>query len=663
MLLPLLIAMVMPARGEGIAGERGQFTLYKFAKAIGHETYQIAARGDGRMELKDDFLFTDRGSKVPLKTVLLMDKELRPITFATAGRSSRSSELQDTLEVSGDRARVTRDDVTTEVDAPKSFFIIDGYSPVAMQELLLRFWLSHARPAAIPVLPTGSVRIQQAERLSARANNGAMEELTGYTVAGLIWGQETLWLDNEGRLIALVSTDAEFDHFEAVREGYEGSLASFIQSAAKANLEALARLADKARRPPVKRLAITGATLIDGRGGEPVPEATVLVDDGRIVAVGPRKSVRVPRGTDVLDARGKWILPGLWDMHAHYEQVEWGPIYLASGVTTVRDCGNEFDFITTVRNALHSGRGVGPEILLAGIVDGSGPQSLGAITADTPEQARAVVARYKAAGALQIKLYSSIKPALVPVFAREAHRLGMTVTGHVPSGMTATGAVLAGMDGINHISYPVAEFGGLKNRAMPPADLKLDFTTERAKKLMAVFSSHGTVFDPTLALFELQFHPERVPVASFEPGVEKVAPQLRYGLTHDGSTGRYEAPLTAFYNAMLATVRALHAAGLPIVAGTDQAVPGYSLHREMELYVAAGFSPMEAIQSATSVPARVMGLADRVGTVTAGKRADLVLLDADPLADIRATRGVWRTVVAGAVYTPAPLWESVEFKP
>lgn len=350
-------------------------------------------------------------------------------------------------------------------------------------------------------------------------------------------------------------------------------------------------------------------------------------------------------------------------MHAHFEQVEWGPVYLASGVTTVRDCGNELAFLQTVRDALAAGRGVGPEILMAGLVDGSGPESLGEVVADTPEEARAAVARYKAAGALQVKLYSSIRPGLVPAIAAEAHRLGMTVTGHVPTGMTASEAVVAGMDQISHVSYAAMEFAGAKEGRGLPKALPLDFADARSRRLLAIFRAHGTVFDPTLALFELDYHSERVPVASFEPGVEMVAAPLRYGLTH-GGVGAKEAPAaTAWTGAMLATVRALHAAGLPIVAGTDQAVPGYSLHRELELYVAAGMTPMEAIQSATTVPARVMGLAGKVGEVQAGERADLLLLGADPLLDIRATRQVWRTVAAGVVYEPGPLWRSVGFAP
>ena len=659
---------------------KGSFTLYKFAKAIGQESYALRASEHDRIELRDTFLFTDRGSKVLLKTVLVADGRLRPLTFATDGGTSRTSEVHDTLErVAGGGVRVpetvrlpetfrlTRDGATSEVRAAGDVFFMDGYAPVAMQELLVRFWDGQGRPDSVELLPAGRVSIRAAGTVVVRARGAMPEELFGFTVSGLIWGQECLWMDGAGHLVALVSTDAEFDHFEAVRAGYEEALPVFIAGAARANLEALGRLTATAQRRPGRRpaggLAIEGGTLIDGLGGAPVADAVVLLEGDRIVAAGARGTVMVPRGTPTLDARGRWILPGLWDMHAHYEQVEWGPVYLASGVTTVRDCGNEFDFITTVRDAVRDGRGIGPEILMAGLVDGSGPQSLGAIVADTPEQARAVVARYKAAGALEIKLYSSIKPALVPVFAAEAHRLGMTVTGHVPTGMTATEAVMAGMDQINHASYPAMEFAGVKDAGELPKHLRLDFGSERSRRLMAIFQAHGTVFDPTLALFELEDHPARVAVASFEPGVEKVAAPLAYGLAHGGVGAKDEAAATAWSQAILATVRALHAAGLPIVAGTDQAVPGYSLHREMELYVAAGMTAMEAIQAATTVPARVMGLADQLGSVTAGKRADLLLLDADPLADIRATRRVWRTVAAGVVYEPGPLWQSVGFTP
>src|SRR5271166_6110653 len=140
-------------------------------------------------------------------------------------------------------------------------------------------------------------------------------------------------------------------------------------------------------------------------------------------------------------------------MHAHFSQVEWGPIYLAAGVTTARDCGNEFEFITAARDAIARGRGLGPRLLPAGIIDGEGKNTIGVDTASTPEQALALVRRYADAGFPQIKIYSSLKPDLVLEIAREAHRRGMSLTGHLPEGMELQRAVEAGMDQINHITY------------------------------------------------------------------------------------------------------------------------------------------------------------------------------------------------------------------
>jgi imidazolonepropionase-like amidohydrolase len=361
------------------------------------------------------------------------------------------------------------------------------------------------------------------------------------------------------------------------------------------------------------------------------------------------------------------VLPGLWDMHAHFEQVEWGPIYLAAGVTTVRDCGNELEFIAAVRDAVAAGRGLGPRILAAGVVDGSGPYAVGVEHVDTPEQARMWVNRYHDAGFQQMKIYSSVKVEQIRAVAEEAHRLGMTVTGHIPNGVTVYQAVEAGQDQVNHVQYVMRMMlsldAGARRADVANASASLDLSSPAALKAIAFLVEHHTVVDPTLALAELGTATTAKPPASFEPGVLKVAAELAQPLTDVPPAGPQSAQQEQLFAKDLEIVGALHRAGVPIVAGTDQSVPGYSLHREIELYVQAGFTPMEAIQAATIVPARAMGIEKETGTIEAGKRADLILVSGNPLDNIRNLRQVDSVIAAGKLYRTAPLWQSVGFRP
>jgi imidazolonepropionase-like amidohydrolase len=369
-----------------------------------------------------------------------------------------------------------------------------------------------------------------------------------------------------------------------------------------------------------------------------------------------------------VDAKGKFILPGLWDMHAHFEQVEWGPIYLAAGVTTVRDCGNELEFITAVRDAIAQGRGLGPRLLLAGVVDGSGPLALGVERVDTPEQARSWVDRYHDAGFQQMKIYSSVKLEELKAVTNEAHRLGMSVTGHVPEGLTAFQAVEAGQDQINHISYiadimhsPLPDNATRADRRN--AIINIDLNSPESQKALAFLKDHHTVIDPTIALHELFTATTAKLPASFEPGINKIPLELAGQLTDVEPPNENSEVREKIFQKEVAIVGALHRAGVPVVAGTDQSVPGHSLHRELELYVQAGFTPLEAIQAATTVPARVMSLDKELGTIKAGKRADLILISGDPLQDIHNTRYVEYVITNGTMYHTAELWQSVGFKP
>ena len=311
--------------------------------------------------------------------------------------------------------------------------------------------------------------------------------------------------------------DAEFDHFEAVRPELRSAVPQLVARAASDGMAAMADTAAAENPAASRQVAIVGATILDMTGRKPIPNGTVVVADGRIAEVGPSSRVVIPPQATVVRAAGKTVMPGLWDMHAHFEQVEWGPIYLAAGVTTVRDVGNELEFIAAVRDAVASGQGLGPRMLLAGLIDGPGSRGLGVTRAATPEEGRAWVNRYHDAGFDQIKIYSSIALDVLRAITAEAHKLGMTVTGHVPDSMNAFTAIDAGLDQIDH-----AEYVGVAASQDP-------------QEVIAELKRHRTVIDPTLALYELLARPLNQPIDAFEPGIRKVARELEAPLNGFGS--------------------------------------------------------------------------------------------------------------------------------
>jgi imidazolonepropionase-like amidohydrolase len=666
LLLLLLTAVIAHAQNQTSDAktsvvESGKFRLHKFEQPIGEETYEITREGDS-LVVTSNFKFTDRGTPVPLAATLRTKQNLTPEAFEIKGSTSRGSTIDTAIEIKGNAATIREGKETRQAAVPARFFTIAGYAPAAMQMMLMRYLASNNIKGSLQTLPGGAVTIDKRGTDKIKVGD-KMVELDRYSVSGLIWGRESLWLDKKQNLVALVGVDAEFDHFEALREDYESALPIFVGKAADDGMAALAEISNRISPQRKGALVIKNANLIDGTGAAPVSDAVIVIENGRIASVGSRASVKIPKGANVFDAQGKYVLPGLWDMHAHFEQVEWGPVYLAAGVTTVRDVGNEFEFMTAVRDAIKSGRGLGPRILLAGIVDGDSPFALGVIRANTPEEARAVVNRYHDAGFQQIKIYSSIKLDILKEITAEAHRLGMTVTGHVPRGMNAIQAVEAGMDQINHIQYLPAVL--LPKDFKPQAGVapKIDVESPEAKKTIQFFKDHNTVFDPTLVIFEWFFHPSNVPFATIEPGAAKLPRELDAPINNTGVPPAQAANARATMDMFLNITGALHRAGLTIVAGTDQVVPGHSLRREIELYVQAGFTPMEAIQAATIVPARVMKVDKDSGTVEAGKIADLILVEGNPLDRINNIRNTKFVITNGRMYDCGQLWQSVGFKP
>jgi imidazolonepropionase-like amidohydrolase len=279
-------------------------------------------------------------------------------------------------------------------------------------------------------------------------------------------------------------------------------------------------------------------------------------------------------------------------MHIHASGVEFGPALLAAGITTARDCGGEFEYLVAQRNATSKGDVPSPRMLLAGLVDAGGINAFGAVTAETPEEGRAVVDRYHAAGFEQIKLYTYLTPDVIKAISAEAHRLGMTVTGHVPKAVTTAEGIEDGMDQINHLNYVSSMM-----RTSSEPNSAIDVTSAVAQKAIEFLRSHHTVVDPTIGWGEMASHSKEVDVASFEPGILHAPFVLDAKFRGMGSATVSATQMKERMTRNLQIVEALHKAGIPIVPGSDTGLPGYGLLRELELYVQAGFTPLEAIQS------------------------------------------------------------------
>jgi imidazolonepropionase-like amidohydrolase len=426
---------------------------------------------------------------------------------------------------------------------------------------------------------------------------------------------------------------------------------------------------------PVKSLAITSVTVINATGAPARPNMTVIVTGDRIKAFGKTGEVGVPEGARVVDGNGKYLIPGLWDMHVHTVGPSFLPLYLANGVIGVRDMhAMDPDAIFVLRKQVQDGKQPGPRVVAAGpLVDGPKPFVPNSLVAANAAEGREAVRKLKKMGADFVKVYTKLPRDAYLAIADEAKKQGLTFVGHVPESVSAAEASDMGQKSIEHLGgvelacsdsedelrrEAVAVLAKAENQAAWDLLGRIGaraadrFSDKKARALYARFVRNGTWQVPTLTVLRSLISLED-PKFTADPRVKYMPASLRSYWSLMKLSQETSAGLKRRYRRSTGLVRAMHQAGVPFLAGTDTpgvpyVFPGFSLHDELAQLVAeCGFTPLEALQAATRDPARFLGREKDLGTVEPGKLADLILLDADPLADIHNTTKIAAVVMNG----------------
>ncbi|HEX2076617.1 MAG TPA: amidohydrolase family protein [Longimicrobium sp.] len=604
----------------------------------------------------------DRGRGPSIRTRTRLDAAGLPVWLEAEGVNYYKTPFRERYELRGGRAAWQNTADRGEVPATGPVW----YDPVnaALDPGVLVRALLAAPGRSLPVLPEGRVRLDSVASLTVRAGDAA-REVVQYAVSGLGFQPAYVWLDRGGDFFASGGS-----WLAIVRAGWQDALPALFQAQDRAEARWMEELGRTLAYRPAGPVVIRDAVLFDPATLVNRPETTVIVMGDTIVAVGPDWDVAVPPGAQVIDAGGKSLLPGLWDMHVHLNVVD-GPMHLAAGVTSVRDLGNDSTSTPQVAAAWNAGTLAGPRVpVIAGVIDGKGPYAAPAgHHAETAEEARAGLDYYASVGRPQIKLYSSLDPALVPDIIAQAHRRGMRVSGHIPNGMRAEEAVRLGYDEIQHINMLVLNFLSdmldtrTPERFSGPAEgaALLDLEGPQVRAFVRLLRDRGTVVDPTVNVFERLFTARPGTVDPVLAAVEhRLPPSVQRGLrggglpVPDGMDERYRQS----FDAVLRLVALLHREGVPLVAGTD-AMPGFALHHELELYERAGIPTREVLRMATLGAARVAGREHDLGSIRPGKLADLILVDGNPAERITDLRNVELVMKGGVLYRPEELWAAV----
>ncbi len=624
MLLPILVAATLAASDSTV------YPVLNHGRVAG--SMIVVHRGD---TVTVRLVYTDRnrGARVETRYVTRGDS----LVYAESRPVLANGDLGDAtirLDIVGDSVRrVQRGRTVTEKAQPGTFYTLNvtPFDEVRMARYLFR------RPGHKgTVVGGGAASLEIVKETTVRTSHGN-ERVRLVTIATASDGStpDALWLDSHDDLFA-----TEISWFMTVKPGAEPALPALRKLETQyRDVQAEALNARLVKRT-AGTIAIVNGDVFDSDRGVMMPATNVIIRGDRIVSVGPAASTAAPAGATVIDAAGKSVLPGLWDMHGHMQmtsQSAGGVMQLSFGITTVRDLASDLDVAVSERDRAQAGRIATPRQVLAGFMEGplkwAGPTE---VIVRTEDDARAWVARYDSMGYRQVKLYNLIHPDLVPGIVAEAHKRGMRVSGHIPRGLTVPAAVQLGFDEVNHAAFlfstfyqdslyiPTMRAYSLVASAVAP---NIDVDGPAMTGLIDVLKTHHTVIDGTFSVW----------ISSAGTGI---AQAVGAGVPSD--VQKADANYTRL-------IKRLYDAGITLVPGTDN-YAGTTYNAELEVYEQAGLPAPFVLQMATITSARVMKDDKDYGSLAPGKVADVVIVAGKPAEHVSDLRKVEHVIRGGRLF-------------
>ena len=645
----LTVAVMLGGALDTIAADRAD-KIFIQGNPAGTQTVKDEADGSIRVE----YSYNDRGRGDHIIATWKLDAAGVPTEYQGSGNDYMKAAVEERFEIKNGKANWKNRSEQGEQPVTGEAFYLPMNAPPEFLGVLARALLK-APNHKLPLLPAGEASIEAGGKAKT-----AKGESTQYRITGLGFSPQAIWMDNAGVPSAISGW------FSVVPDGSEGAIKELQAAQEKTDAVWSEKIARTLAHKPKAELVIRNARLFDPRDLTVTTGTTVVIRGDRIVRVGPDAETTPAADAEIVDAQARFLMPGLWDNHQHFSDVD-GALDLANGVTSARDMANDLDGFPARVARFDDGRELGPRVFKAGIIDGTG-ELAGPTTmrVDTAEQAIKDVDWYTDHGYAQIKIYSSVKPELVPIIADRAHARGLRVSGHVPAFMSAKQFVEDGADEIQHINFielnflfPEVKETRNRDRFIKVAERAREFTPDKpeVREFIAFLKQHHTVLDPTMVAFEGLFCGDPTAIT---PGLENIIPRFPPQIRRGMLSGALEVPkdkeaaYREAFPAMLRLLKALNDAGVTIIPGTD-ALAGYMLHHELELYVRAGIGAPEVLRMATLTSAEVMGANKDRGVIAGGKLADMILVDGDPTRNIRDLDKITTVIKDGNVYDPGAI--------